>query len=210
MIKLHDLKTLTTQTPGGEKANIQGLYLTDGFAVREVAADLRGLFDLRVVGVPAEAFGTPDLEAGIWPADITTDAIRGCHVIGDKPESALGAVKELVFDTLPEQIEDLRSGTSYKGLSLDLNDGPAGRILDLVVDTDAMTVPFMIVETGSWLPERQVLLPTGKVRSVDWSDRKVYVAASQDDIASAPDVFENDQLTTKGSGTLLTYYGISA
>lgn len=210
MIKLHDLKTLTTRTPGGEEARIQGVYLNDAFAVQEIAADLKGLLDLRVVAMPAAAFSTPDLEAGIWPADIPTDAIQRCHVIGDKPDTALATVKELVFDTLPDQMNGLRSGASYKGLSLDLNEGPAGRILDLVVDTDTMTVPHMVVETGSWLPERQVLLPTAKVTKVDWSARKVYVDANQADITSAPDVFENDQLTTKGSGTLLTYYGISA
>lgn len=210
LMKLHDLTTLSTETPGGEAAKVRGLYLTAEMNVREVVVDMNGLLDLRAIAMPAAAFGTPDVEAGTWPVDITTEAIKGCEPVRQEPESALEKVKDIVFSPLPETRGTLRSGEAYKGLSLDLNEGPVGRVLDIVVDTDTMMVPFVLVETGSWLPDRQVLLPTAKINSINWDDGKGKVDATQEEISAAPDVFENDQITTTGSGTLLTYYGIGA
>ena len=210
LIKLHDLATLKTTMPGGETATIRGLYLTEDLHVRAIAADLGGLFDLSTVAIPADAFGTPDIDAGSWPADVPTDAIRTCASVGERPASALEAIREVVLSPLPDHHDGLRSAATYKGLQLDVSEGPAGRVLDLVIDTDTMTAPFLVVETGSWLPERQVLLPTARLSKVDWSDNTAHIDATQDDIKAAPDVFKNDRLTTKGSGTLLTYYGLSA
>jgi len=210
LIKLHDLTTLATETPGGEAAKIRGAYVTPEMTVSLVAVDMAGLMDLRTIAIPAGAFGTPDVEAGTWPVDLTTDAISQCDPVGEKPKSALQAVKEVISSPLPEMHNTLRSADSHRGLSLDLNEGPAGRILDLVIDTDNMSIPFIVVETGSWLPDRQVLVPTAKLRSIDWENRTGNIDATQADIKSAPDVYKNDQLTSVGSGTLLTYYGISA
>lgn len=210
LIKLNDLTKLSAQTPGDETGNVRGIYVTQEFSVCDIAVDFGSLLDAQVVALPGSAFGAPDVEGGTWPVDLTTDAIHAAAPLKEAPKSTLETIRSLVADTLPAEHDGLRSASAYKGLSLNVSDGPVGRILDVVVDTRAMTVPFIVVETGSWLPERQILLPMATLRDVNWADKTADVSASRADIENAPDVFKNDELTTTGTGTLMTYYGIGA
>ncbi|WP_316013385.1 PRC-barrel domain-containing protein [Roseobacter sp. HKCCA0434] len=209
-VKLHDLTTLSTTTPDGDKAKVAGVYLDGSYAVQKVAANLDGLLNLGLVALPVSAFGQPDFDAGTWPVEMDRAALGAAERIEHKPGSAVEAVKELVATTIPERLGDLRAGSTFKNLELDLNDGPAGRVLDIVIDTTTMRVAFLVVETGSFLPERQVLMPIDKLASVNWETPKGHLDCTQEQVSSAPDVFDEDILTTKGSGTLLNYYGLSS
>ncbi len=201
LVKYRDLNGLTLD---GENADgkVSDLYLTDDLAVAHVAVEFGGLLDRDPRLVPVHALGTPSLEETRWPA--SSDAGATAQAVGDDEP-----LRRLTGN-LPDIHDNLRRAGTFAGVSLDMNEGPMGRILDLVLDTETWSVAFLVVETGSWLPDRQVLLPIEKVERIDWSGRTAHVAVTQEEVSKAPDVFKNDRIETRGTGTLLTYYGLSA
>ncbi|QPH55912.1 PRC-barrel domain-containing protein [Pontivivens ytuae] len=200
LVKYRDLKGLTLDGDNAE-GKVSDLYLTKDRQVARVAVEFGGLIDRDPRLVPIAALGAPSLDDMSWPAK--PDAGSAEPAVEDEPLRRLTG-------NLPDTHGDLQRAGAFAGISLDMNEGPMGRVLDLVIDTETWAAPFAVVETGSWLPERQVLLPMEKIAEIDWSKRSARVTVTQEEVSKAPDVFKNDQIETRGTGTLLTYYGLSA
>ncbi|MGH7317879.1 MAG: PRC-barrel domain-containing protein, partial [Candidatus Rokuibacteriota bacterium] len=52
----------------------------------------------------------------------------------------------------------IRAGSGFKGLSIEASDGDIGSVKDLYFDDLMWTVRYLVVDTGAWLPGRQVLI----------------------------------------------------
>jgi hypothetical protein len=78
---------------------------------------------------------------------------------------------------------------------------------DYLLDEDGWKVRYMVVDTKRWLPGKLVLVAPTWIESVDWSDRKVVVDLTEEQLKSAPEYDKDVGLTVDYERALMTHYG---
>lgn len=99
------------------------------------------------------------------------------------------------LDVPPEDVPDapagdegdphLRSGREMAGYHVQATDDEIGHIDDLVVDGEAWVVPEIVIATRNWLPGRKVVVRSDVIDAVSWSERRVRVRLSRDEVEAA-------------------------
>ena len=79
----------------------------------------------------------------------------------------------------------LKPARGFKGLTIAAIDGDLGSVADLYFDDLSWTVRYLVVDTGSWLPGRQVLISPLSVRE---AGDKVMVDLTQAQVKESPPV----------------------
>jgi hypothetical protein len=67
-------------------------------------------------------------------------------------------------------------------------EGTVGRLEDLLFDDESWTVRYLVVETGGWIYQHQVLLRPESIEVGDWPNRCVRTRLSHHELEEAPDV----------------------
>jgi uncharacterized protein YrrD len=57
---------------------------------------------------------------------------------------------------------------------------------DFIFDA-SWQIPYVVVDTGNWLPGRKVLISPGWIKEVDWAGRSVRVNLTRDSVESSPE-----------------------
>lgn len=86
-------------------------------------------------------------------------------------------------------------------------DGDIGTIVDFYFDDDAWTIRYVVVDTGRWLPGRQVLIPLWALHSPDWDQARVPVALTREQVKNSPDVDVHRPISRQAEIASLRYYG---
>lgn len=73
----------------------------------------------------------------------------------------------------------LRSIAEMSGHAIRARDGDLGRLDDFLLRGRSWTIRYMVVNLHRWWPGRQVLVPTGWVTRIEWSERVVRVDVSR-------------------------------
>ncbi len=73
------------------------------------------------------------------------------------------------------------------GYSIQKTDGEIGHVDDFIVDDDAWTIRYMVIDTGTWLPGKKILVAPRWIATVDWKNSNVYVNLSREAIKSGPE-----------------------
>ncbi|MDD5699192.1 MAG: PRC-barrel domain-containing protein [Victivallaceae bacterium] len=81
----------------------------------------------------------------------------------------------------------LRSVRQIIGYLIHATDGEIGHVKDFIVEVKNWTVTFLLVDTRSLLAGRKVLLPTEKIKRLEWDDSEVYVNVSREFIINSPE-----------------------
>ena len=71
------------------------------------------------------------------------------------------------------------------GYRIEATDGEMGRVDDLVVEEKTWEIQFLVIDTGSWLPGKKVIVDTHWIDEVDWREGKVSVSLPRNAIRSA-------------------------
>ena len=82
----------------------------------------------------------------------------------------------------------LRSIRSFKNLIIRATDGEIGNVEDLLFDDDKWTVRYLVVNTGSWLSGRKVLVSPISIQGVDASENVIQVSLTQDQVRQSPEI----------------------
>ncbi len=114
---------------------------------------------------------------GAYPSDIMQQQWK-------TPDGAPAA------DTEEDDSEHLRSASEVTGYKIHAVDGELGAVEDFVVMMDDWSIAFAVLDTARWLPGRTVLLPTGWVTDIRWTDRAFSVGVSRAAIETAPELKE--------------------
>lgn len=80
----------------------------------------------------------------------------------------------------------LRHTSEFHGIKLHATDGDLGKLVDFYFDDRTWTIRYGVVETGSWLLERQVLLSPRSFRPLDKEKRTLAVELTCAQIAGSP------------------------
>jgi hypothetical protein len=100
----------------------------------------------------------------------------------------------------------LRSMKDVTGYSIQATDGEIGQVDDFIVDDDAWTIRYMVIDTRKWLPGKKILVAPQWVANVDWKNSKVYVNLSREAIKGGPE-FDPDKLDREYETQLYRHYG---
>jgi len=103
--------------------------------------------------------------------------------------------------------QHLRSTDNVTGYKIHATDGEIGKVVDYIIDDTTWKIKFLIVETGTWLNSRKVLLSTQWIREVNWDNSIVIVGVSLTEVQNSPE-FDIDQILNESYvGSLYDYYG---
>jgi PRC-barrel domain len=92
--------------------------------------------------------------------------------------------------TYPEAVGRL----DLTGFEVDATDGSIGKVDEATFDAGES---YIVVDTGTWIFGKKVLLPAGLVERVDRDEEKVFIDRTKEEIKQAPE-FEKDAYREEG------------
>jgi sporulation protein YlmC with PRC-barrel domain len=111
----------------------------------------------------------------------------------------------LQFNSLKEQ-DMLWNASAMNGYAVAETDGNLGSVKDLLVDDETWTVRWLVVDTGSWLPGRKVLLPPFVLGKPDVELRQFPVELTRAQVKESPDVDTDLPVSRQSEAHLYDYY----
>ena len=89
----------------------------------------------------------------------------------------------------------LRSTRDAIGHTVAASDGDIGRVADFIIDDEAWTIRYLVIDTGTWMQGKKVLIPPGWIDRISWSESKVYISLSRDAVKRSPKYSDEALLT---------------
>ena len=90
----------------------------------------------------------------------------------------------------------LRSTRDAIGGSMEANDGDIGQIEDFLVDDEAWTIRYLVVDSRNRWPGKKVLIATKWIIRISWREAKVFVDLSRAAIEKSPE-YSDEALPTR-------------
>jgi sporulation protein YlmC with PRC-barrel domain len=106
-----------------------------------------------------------------------------------------------------ENVQSLRSVNQVLGWSIRARDGNVGSVDDFLVEDEKWNMLYLVIDTGSWLPGRKVIISPQWVEKIHWTESGVEVDLSQETIKNSPEYDPSLPLDTDYEGRLSEYYG---
>ena len=85
----------------------------------------------------------------------------------------------------------LRNVKDLRGYAIRATDGVIGHVDDFYFDDEAWAIRYLVVETGRWLPDRQVLISPISIGHPDWSAQLLPVFLTKAQVKGSPDIDTN-------------------
>ena len=82
----------------------------------------------------------------------------------------------------------LRNVRHLRGYAILATDGAIGEVEDLYFDDDRWAIRYLVVDTGSWLPGRKVLISPHAIGRPDWMAQQLPVTLTKAQVEGSPDV----------------------
>jgi hypothetical protein len=101
----------------------------------------------------------------------------------------------------------LLAASSFKGLLIQAQDGHIGAFSDFLFDDRTWKLRWMVVDTGSWLPGRKVLVHPSAIGSIDLDRGELPVTLTKQQIQNSPDIQQDQPVSRQFQDTLYGYYG---
>ncbi len=101
----------------------------------------------------------------------------------------------------------LRSVNDLIGFRLVATDGEIGYVKEFYFDDQRWALRYIVVNTGNWLAERQVLVSPFAVSQVDWENRQLRVALTKSQVEKSPDIDTHKPVSRQMEASYADYYG---
>ena len=95
---------------------------------------------------------------------------------------------------------------SLIGFTIGGTDGEIGKVREFYFDDKSWTIRYIIVETGSWLSGRKVLLSPQAVIKTDWEEKVFRVNLTMEQIKNSPHVDTDKPVSRQHERDLYGYY----
>ena len=132
------------------------------------------------------------------PGDPTAPAGGGQAVLGGDPDA--------VPVPRSEEERHLHGARELLGYAVDGTDGEVGTVTDLLVDRESPAIAWLVVDTGSWLQHREVVLDPAWTRGAAAGSRRAAVALSRGQVRDAPPPADLDGLDRAYGTALAAFY----
>ncbi len=97
--------------------------------------------------------------------------------------------------------------THLQGYMLRAMDGEIGKVDQFYFDDETWTIRYLVVNTGSWLAGRLVLISPIAVGQTDWESQQLEVVLTKKQIEGSPDITMHKPVFRQHEAAFLGYYG---
>jgi uncharacterized protein YrrD len=143
-----------------------------------------------------------------WGADPDE---HGGGIFGAMPSELYNSELETSEIQSETQVEEndhhLRSTDNVTAYKIHATDGEIGKVVDYIFDDTNWEIKYLVVETGSWLDSRKVLLAVQWIEEVNWDNSVVIVSVTTDEVKNSPEFNIDDVLDESYERSLYDYYG---
>jgi hypothetical protein len=104
----------------------------------------------------------------------------------------------------------LRNLKDMENFKIAATDGEIGHVKDFYFDDEAWVVRYLVVDAGTWLESRQVLISPISVLDPDWPSKTLSVSITQEQLRNSPDIDTCKPVSRQNEAHYLGYYGYPA
>jgi hypothetical protein len=101
----------------------------------------------------------------------------------------------------------LRSIKQLYGNSLGASDGEIGRVKDFYFDDQNWAIRYLVADTGTWLPKRQVLLSPYSLGRLDQNEKILHVNLTRKQIEASPSIDLHKPVSRQYEEEYYRYFG---
>ncbi len=101
----------------------------------------------------------------------------------------------------------MRSTNKVTGYNVEATDDKIGHVEDFMVDDEAWSISYLLVDTGDWWPGKKVLVSTKWISQINWNDSKVVVDLTNESIKNSPEFDPKMPVTLDYEERLHDHYG---
>ncbi|MEO8306385.1 MAG: PRC-barrel domain-containing protein [Betaproteobacteria bacterium] len=100
----------------------------------------------------------------------------------------------------------LRSMNDLEDYAIRATDGDIGRVTDFYFDDAAWVIRYLVVDTGTWLSSRKVLISPVAIGRPNWAERELPVSITKEQVKNSPDIDTNKPISRQHEIRYLGYY----
>jgi hypothetical protein len=101
----------------------------------------------------------------------------------------------------------LEAISALKGFAIEAADGRMGTVVDFLFDDASWKVRWLVVDCGSWLKGRKVLIHPSAVSYVALEDEQFDVELTKAQVEGSPELLEHQPVSRQMESRLYDYYG---
>lgn len=101
----------------------------------------------------------------------------------------------------------IRSAKRMHKFEIVASDGRIGAIDDFLFDDERWAIRYVVVDTGRWLPGRQVLISPLAVSRTHWTEQRLDLSISRDEVKNSPGIDVHQPVSRRREQEYLDYYG---
>jgi len=101
-----------------------------------------------------------------------------------------------------------RSVNNLVGYTISAKDGELGKVSEFYFDDHTWSIRYLVVETGSWLSERKVLIPHSALGLADWKSDTFQVNLTMEQVRNSPDTDTKKTVSRQHEIDLFNHYGL--
>ncbi len=93
------------------------------------------------------------------------------------------------------------------GSSVIATDGEIGRVRNFLFDGQSWTIRYLVIDVGSWLARRDVVIAITAVEQPDWAKKTFHVHLTKDQVRHCPDVDAEKPVSRQQEIAMKEYFG---
>lgn len=101
----------------------------------------------------------------------------------------------------------LRGMNDIEGYAIRATDGDIGHVKDFYFDDEAWVIRYFVVDTGSWLSSREVLISPFAIGRPDWEEKVLPVSITKEQVKNSPHIDTDKPVSRQHEMRYLGYYG---
>jgi hypothetical protein len=96
---------------------------------------------------------------------------------------------------------------AFKGYAIKAQDGKIGVVADFLFDDRSWKLRWLVIDTGSWLSARKVLVHPSAIVKSDYDREELAVALTMTQVEESPDISADAPVSRQMELSLYDYYG---
>jgi hypothetical protein len=101
----------------------------------------------------------------------------------------------------------LRNTKDLENHAIIATDGPIGHVKDFYFDDDDWVIRYLMVDAGTWLTGRNVLISPISVRDPAWQDQALQLSITREQVRNSPDIDTHKPVSRQNEEQYLGYFG---
>jgi hypothetical protein len=101
----------------------------------------------------------------------------------------------------------LRSMNDLENYAIHATDGTIGHVTDFYFDDERWVIRYLVVDTGTWLSSRKVLISPIAIGHPDWTEKVLPVSITKEQVQNSPNIDTEKPVSRQHEIGYLSYYG---